>query len=228
MHDEHSEEHRLRELICALGRRMYDRNLVAATDGNLSVRLSADRYLCTPSGVSKGFMTPKDLVIADGEGKRIEGGGKVTSEFFTHLAAFEERPDVNAVVHAHPLTATALTTMGISLEDPVIPEVVVALGGVPTAPYATPGTREGADVLREYIRECDAVMLYRHGAVTVGGSLLEAYHKLEKLEHAAELILLLKQLGEPPLLDKEQLVKLVACRGPYGAKGKFWPIAGME
>ena len=228
MHEDHTEIHRLRELICSLGRRLYDRNLVAATDGNLSVRLNDGRYLCTPSGVSKGYMLPKDLVIADGEGRLLEGAGKVTSEFFTHLAAYEERPDVQAVVHAHPLTATALTAMGVSLEDPIIPEVVVALGGVPTAPYATPGTKEGADSLRPYIRTCDAVMLFRHGAVTVGGSLLDAYHKLEKLEHAAELVFLLKQLGEPPLLDSEQIRKLVACRGPYGAKGKFLPVTGME
>jgi L-fuculose-phosphate aldolase len=228
MYDEHTEEHRLRELICALGRRLYDRNLVAATDGNLSVRLGEDRYLCTPSGISKGFMLPKDLVISDGQGNRIEGAGKVTSEFFTHLAAYEERPEINAVVHAHPITAIALTTMGISLEDPIIPEVVVALGGVPTAPYATPGTREGAEVLRPYIRECDAVMLHRHGAVTVGANLMEAYNKLEKLEHAAELLFMLRQLGEPPLLDVEQLRKLIACRGPYGASGKFWPVAGVE
>lgn len=221
-------EQMLREQMCAIGRRMYERNLVAASDGNLSVRLGPDRFLCTPSGVSKGFMRPGDMVIADGRGGKVAGPGKVTSEFFTHLAAFEERPDIGAVVHAHPLTATALTVMGISLEAPIIPEVVVGLGSVPTAPYATPGTREGAEVLRPFIRQGDAVALYRHGAVTVGPDLLDAYHKMEKLEHAAELVFLLHQLGTPPLLDHEQIAKLIACRAPYGAKGKFYPVSGYE
>lgn len=218
----------LREEICAVGQRMYEQHLIAASDGNVSVRLGHDRYLVTPSGVSKGFMTPESLVIANGRGEKVAGDAKVTSEFFTHLAAYEERPDIHAVVHAHPITATALPLMGISLEAPILPEVVVGLGGIPTAAYATPGTKEGADVLRPHIARCDAILLYRHGAVTAGANLLDAYHKLEKLEHAAQVLHLLYQHGTPTHLEDAQIRKLIACRTPYGATGKFLPIPGIE
>ncbi len=216
----------LREVICEIGRRMYARNLVAATDGNLSVRLGADRFLCTPSGVSKGFMKPGDLVIANGHGEKIEGTGKVTSEFFTHLAAYEERPDVQAVVHAHPPHAVAFTLAGLSLVEPVLPEVVYALGGVPTAPYATPGTRDGADAIRALIRECDAVLLPRHGSVTVGRDLMDAYLKLEKIEHACQTLLLGRMLGETAPLDRAKVKKLHALGRNYGVTGRLYEERG--
>ena len=179
-----------REAICEVGRRLYAKNLAVATDGNVSVRLGPNRYLCTPSGVSKGFMAPEDLIIADGTGAKISGDGKVTSEFFTHLAAYEERPDINAVIHAHPAKAIAFTLAGISLAECILPEVVYSIGGIPTTEYATPATREGSEVIRPLIRQCDAVMLNRHGAVTVGVNVFDALFKMEKVEHAAETLLL--------------------------------------
>ncbi|MBI2434663.1 MAG: class II aldolase/adducin family protein [Candidatus Hydrogenedentes bacterium] len=179
------DEAQARRDICEIGRRLYQRNLVAATDGNISIRVGPDRFLCTPSGVSKGFMQPEDLLAANGQAHKLEGSGKVTSEFYTHLAAYEERPDIVAVVHAHPPVATALTLAGLSLTAPILPEVVMAMGGIPTAPYATPGTREGANSIRELIRQCDALLLDRHGAFTVGKNIFDAYFKMEKLEHAA-------------------------------------------
>jgi L-fuculose-phosphate aldolase len=217
-------ESALREEICELGRRLYARNLVAATDGNLSARLDEDRFLCTPSGVSKGFMNPDDLLIADASGALVGGTGKVTSEFFTHLAAYEERADVVAVVHAHPPVATALTLAGYGMTEPVLPELVMALGGIPTAPYATPGTREGADAIRAVIRTCDAVLLDRHGAVTVGDSVLAAYMKMEKLEHSAGVIHHALTLGRRlPQLRGEELARIFEARRAYGAKGPLWP-----
>lgn len=222
-------EFQLREMICETGRLLYARNLVAATDGNISARLVPDRYLCTPSGVSKGRMRPKDILIADGRGEKVEGAGNVTSEFFTHLAAYEERPDIGAVVHAHPSAATALTLAEITLETPVIPEVLVAFGSVPTAGYATPGTREGADVLRPLVRNGDVILLYRHGAVTVGTDPLDAYFKMEKLEQAAEIVFMTHLLGKAPQpLSQSEIERLIACRGPYGLKGKTFPIQGYE
>jgi L-fuculose-phosphate aldolase len=219
-------ESQLREAICEVGRRMYARGLVAATDGNISVLLEPGVYLCTPSGVSKGFMHPADLLLADAEGNRLAGSGKVTSEFFTHLAAYEERPDIAAVCHAHPPVATGFTLAGKSLSECVLPEVVMTIGGIPTTPYATPGTREGNEVVRDLIRQCDAVMLDRHGAVTVGPDLFDAYFKLEKLEHAAESLLVAHQLGGPALLDAEDVRKLGLAREAYGAKGKAYPCGG--
>ena len=212
----------IRKAICEVGRRMYAKNLVAASDGNISVRLSSDRYLCTPSGVSKGFMKPGELVIADGKGNRIEGEGKVTSEFFTHLAAYEERPDVNAVVHAHPPTAIGFTLAGLSLSECVLPEVVASVGGIPTTAYATPASKEGAEVIRPLIRECDALMLDRHGAVTVGRDVFDAYFKMEKIEHAAETMLVAHTLGKVQTLDREQVAKLYTAREEYGVTGKAY------
>jgi len=218
----------LRELMCDVGRRMYAKNLVAATDGNISVRLSPDRFLCTPSGVSKGFMKPGDIVIADGSGAKISGDGKVSSEFFTHLACYEERADILAVVHAHPPKAIGATVAGISLEECVLPEVVYALGGIPTTAYATPATREGAAVIREHIRGCDAVMLDRHGAVTVGADLLDAYFKMEKIEHAAESLLTAHSLGQVRRLSRAEVDKLYKVREDYGVTGKRFRCTTCE
>lgn len=218
------EDMALRELICELGRRLYARGLVAATDGNLSVRLEGGLYLVTPSGVCKGYMAPEDLVIADGKGQLVAGTGKVTSEFFTHLAAYEERPDIAAVVHAHPPMATAATLAGIDMQVPLLPELVAAVGGIPTCPYATPGTAEGADAVREAIRQADAVLLDRHGALTVGTSLLDAYYKMEKIEHGAAVTLAALVHGTPARLDADQIARVVVARTEYGAKGRLGPF----
>ena len=217
-----------RKAICEIGRRMWERNYVAATDGNISVRLSPDRYLCTPSGVSKGFMDPNDLVIADGQGNKLEGDGKVTSEFFTHLAAYEERSDIQAVVHAHPPKAIGFSLAGVSLAECILPEVIYSIGGIPTTEYATPATREGSEVLREYIRQCDAVMLDRHGSITVGKDVLDAYLKLEKLEHACESLLVAHSLGHIRRLDPAEINKLKDVRITYGVSGLAYPCEPSE
>lgn len=215
-------ESELRDTICDIGRRMYARNLVAATDGNVSAKIDDDRYLCTRSGCSVGHMQRSDIVIANARGEKLEGDGKVSSEFFTHLAAYEERPDISAIVHAHPPKAVAFTLAGLSMEEYVLPELVVALGGVPTANYATPGTPEGAGVVRELIRECDALLLDRHGALTVGESVLEAYYRMEKIEHAAETLLSARVFGEVSPLDRGQLERLFKAREAYGFGGKVF------
>lgn len=215
-------EEAVRNDICEIGRRIYARNFAAATDGNISVRVGEHRYLCTPSGVSKGFMQPEDIVVADGAGARIEGAGKVTSEFFTHLAAYEERADVLAVVHAHPPRATGLTLAGVRLDEPVLPELLLTLGGIPTAPYATPGTPDGADVIRDLIRRCDALMLDRHGAITVGRDVFEAFHKLEKLEHAAETLFTAHMVGSLRALPSEEVERLLRIQETYGAGARAY------
>lgn len=213
----------IRKDICEAGRRLYARNLVAATDGNISARLGANRYLCTPSGVSKGFMHPRDLIIADGKGNKISGDGKVTSEFFTHLAAYEERPDMSAVVHAHPPKAIAFTLAGVSLADCVLPEVVYTIGGIPATEYATPGTPEGGAVIRDLIRKCDALLMDRHGALTIGTSVYDALFKMEKIEHAAETLLTARLLGGVRKLGPEEVQKLQKVRESYGVSGMAFP-----
>ncbi len=216
------QDQRLRETICEVGRRMYLRNLVAATDGNISVRLGPGRFLCTPSGVSKGWMRPERLVVADAAGALVSGEGRVTSEIHTHLAVYEERPDVNAVVHAHPPKAVGFSLAGRSMTDLVLPELVMSLGGIPSAPYATPGAIEGNRVVRALIRRCDAVLLDRHGAITAGVDLLDAYHKMEKIEHAAESLLTACLLGGPRTLEADEVRRLRAARDAYGYSGLAW------
>jgi len=215
-----------RDEICEAGRRLYQRNLIAAADGNISVRLDEDRFLITPSGVSKGFLEPEMILVANGRGERLEGEGKVSSEFFTHLAAYEEREDIHAVIHAHPPYSVALTLVGISMARPVLPEVVASLGGVPTAAYATPGTREGADVLRPHVQTGDAILLDRHGAVTVGNSVQDALFKMERVEHAAEMIYRAYCISAPLPLDSSQIERLLQARAAYGASGRLGAIQG--
>ncbi len=213
----------IRKAICEAGKRLYLKNLVAATDGNISVRIGPDRYLCTPSGVSKYDMAPHHILIADGRGKRISGEGKVTSEFFTHLAAYEERADVRAVVHAHPPKAVGFSLAGVSMAECVLPEVVYTIGGIPTSTYATPATKEGGESIRELIRKCDALVMDRHGAITVGVDVYDALFKMEKIEHAADTLLVAHLLGKIRTLDSEQIIKLQGIRKSYGVSGYAYP-----
>ncbi|HOD50502.1 MAG TPA: class II aldolase/adducin family protein [Candidatus Hydrogenedentes bacterium] len=208
-------ERALREAICNVGRRLWEKGFVAATDGNISVRLSDERFLCTPSGVSKGFMAPNDLIVADASGNKVSGQGGVTSEFRTHLAAYEEREDIRAVVHAHPPKAIAASLAGLSLAEPVLPELLLTLGGIPTAEYATPATGEGGEAIRKLIRICDAVLIEKHGSLTVGRDVLDAYHKLEKIEHAAEILLWANLLGRPEPLSSSEITALHRIQSVY-------------
>jgi L-fuculose-phosphate aldolase len=215
------QEAALRDEIVHACQLLHQKGFIAATDGNISARLDANRLLVTPSGVGKGFIKPGDLIITDFAGSVLDPGalgakGRPSAELRLHLEAYRQRPDVAAVVHAHPPLATACTIAGISLETCVIPEVVVTLGTIPTVPYATPTSAEGPERVREYIRTRDALLLDHHGAVTVGKSVMEAYLRLEKVEHAAQMILIARQLGKVIALDAEQMEKLMAIRREHG------------
>ncbi len=212
-------EWQLRREIVAIGKQAYERGLVTATDGNISVRIMGDRFLITPSGSCLGELAPEQLVYVDQEG-RVLSGGKPTGELSMHLAAYRERPDINAVLHAHPPITTGFTVAGQSLAQCVIPEVVVIFGTIPTTEYATISTEEGARVIRELIRDHDALILDRHGTITVGKTLIEAYRKLEKVEYCAQVTLVAKQLGKVRTLSPEQIQKLEAVRQKYGYQGK--------
>ena len=214
----------LRENICEVGRLLWERGFVGATDGNISVRLGEGRFLCTPSNTSKGFMRPEQILVADAKGDKVAGEGRVTSEFFTHLAAYEERPDIGAVVHAHPAAATALTLVAIETTAPIVPEVIMGLVAIPVCGYATPGSREGADVIRQYIRDFDAVLLDRHGAVTVAATVFEAYLKLEKVEHTARTLHYAYTLGTPKRLEPKHIAKLLRGGGGHEGKWETYPF----
>ena len=218
-------ESSLRQQICEIGRRLYEKNFVAANDGNISVRLDAGRVLTTPTGVSKGFMTPESMVIVDLEGRPLSAGtrgaasAKPSSEILLHLFAYRERPDVQAVVHAHPLHATGFAAAGLSLEGCVTAEIIVTLGSIPLAPYGTPSTPKLPDTLRPYIHHHDAFLLANHGAVTAGKDLWEAYYKMERLEHYAHIILISRQLGGEKILPKDDVQELLNLRAKYGQTG---------
>jgi L-fuculose-phosphate aldolase len=208
--------HELRREMVRVARLLWERGYVAATDGNLSVRLGSDRLLVTASGLSKGFLSADDLVAIRPDGEPVSSyrgrGQRPSSEIMMHLEVYRQRPDVNAVVHAHPPLATAFSIAGVSLARCVIPEVIVTLGGIPTADYATPGTGEVAETIRRAIRDYDAIILAHHGSLTVGDTLWEAYLRLEKVEHTAQITLAAQQLGQVRTLSPGEVSKLADMR----------------
>ncbi len=215
-------EYEIKKQICDIGKRIYDRRMVAANDGNISVKISDNEFLCTPTGVSKGFMTPEYICKIDGDGNILQAnkGFKPSSEIKMHLRVYKHRPDVQAVVHAHPIYATSFAIAGIPLTQPIMPEAVIALGCVPIAEYGTPSTTEIPDNVEKYLPYYDAVLLENHGALTFSNSLLAAYHKMESVEFYAELLFLSKQLGGPKEFTKEQIKKLYEVRRAFNMAGK--------
>jgi L-fuculose-phosphate aldolase len=197
-------------LLLQVCHRLYRQGLVAATDGNVSVRLSGGNILTTRSGVNKGDSGPGDLVEVTPGGKQVRGRGKPSTELGMHLFVYRERPDISAVVHAHPPYATGFAVARIPLDRPVLPEVIVGLGGIPLARYATPSTREVADSLRPFVHTSGAVLLAGHGVVTWGADLHEAYFRMEKVEHAATIMFVARMLGGERALTGRQLDKLRA------------------
>jgi L-fuculose-phosphate aldolase len=213
-----SGEATLRADIVEVGRRMYARGYTASNDGNISVRLGSDRLLMTPKSVCKGFMTPDMMCITDLTGRKLEGDRDPSSEMQMHLEVYRQRPDVQAVVHAHPPTATGFAVAGIPLDRAVLAEVLTTLGSIPIAEYATPSTKELPDAVRKYIKAHDGMLLANHGALTVGSDLYAAYYKMETIEHFAKISLVARLLGRENLLSREEVMRLQDLRGSYGIK----------
>jgi len=208
----------LRAEIVEVGRRMYARGYTASNDGNISVRVGEDRLLMTPKSVCKGFMTPDMMCVTDLAGKKIQGDRDPSSEMLMHLEVYRQRPDVKAVVHAHPPTATGFAVAGIPLDRAVLAEVLTTLGSIPLAEYATPSTAELPEAVRKYIKAHDAMLLANHGALTVGGDLFSAYYKMETIEHFAKISLVARMLGGENLISREEVMRLQELRGTYGIK----------
>jgi L-fuculose-phosphate aldolase len=197
-----------RREICKVGRWMYQQGFVVASEGNLSTRLDANRILVTPTGMCKGRLSPHELIITDIEGRVISGTGRPSSEIQMHLLYYRLRPDVRAVCHAHPSTATGFAAAGRALEEAVLPEVVTSLGKIPLAPYGTPGTLEICEALESLVPSYDAVLLENHGVVTCGPDLISAYHHMETVEHFARVMITAEALGGPRLLTHTEVQKL--------------------
>ncbi len=215
-------EFEIKKQICEIGKRIYDRGMVAANDGNISVKLSDNEFLCTPTGVSKGFMTPEYICKVDKEGKVIQANGnfKPSSEIKMHMRVYAQRPDVKSVVHAHPIYATSFAIAGIPLTQPIMPEAVITLGCVPIAEYGTPSTNEIPDAVEKYLQHYDAVLLENHGALSFSDSLINAYYKMESLEFYAQLLYHARALGGPKELSKAQVERLYEIRRQFGMTGK--------
>lgn len=207
----------LKAQICDVCHRMWQLGWVAANDGNISVKLMDGSLLCTPTGISKSFITGDSLLLVDQDLNILEGapGFKPSSEMKMHLRCYQERPDIGAVVHAHPPTATGFAVAGRSLDDYSMIETVVTLGSVPLTPYGTPSTYEVPEAIAPYLQEHDALLLQNHGALTVGSDLYTAYYRMETLELFARISLVAHQLGGPREIPMPQIEKLLDLRENY-------------
>lgn len=198
----------IRTLLIDICHRLYERGFVAATDGNVSVRLPNGNILTTRSGINKGMVERDDFVEVTPEGRALRGSAKASTELGMHVFIYRHRPDVHAVVHAHPIYATGFATARIPLAGCLFPEVIVGMGSIPLAEYATPSTNEVADSLKPYVKAADAVLLANHGVVTYGQDLHDAYFKLEKVEHAAHITFVARMLGGEKTLSEDDIAKL--------------------
>ena len=208
-------EQQHREDIVRFGKLLHQAGLVAATDGNLSVRLEDGNILSTPTLMSKGLMEPGDLVIVDPYGRKLRGPRDVSSEIAMHILIYRQRRDVNAVVHAHPPTATGFAAAGLALDRALCAELIVTLGSVPLANYETPGTPELADALAPLVPDHDAILMANHGVVTYGADLLNAYMNMETVEHFAKIALVTHLLGKQQTLSEQHVDKLREIRTKY-------------
>lgn len=208
----------LRKAVVGVGKRVYERGYVASNDGNISARIDPEHVLITPTGVSKGFMTPGSLIVLDMNGNVVKGKNKPSSESMLHLGIYKERPDVQSVCHAHPPYATGFAVAGMPLEENILPEVIISLGSIPVVPYAAPGTDEFFEPLLPFLKQYDAFLLANHGALTVGRSVLDAYHKMETLEHFAQILFISRSLGHANPLNGKQVRQLISRRKVYGVR----------
>jgi L-fuculose-phosphate aldolase len=215
-----------RAAVVRVCRRLWERGLIAGPDGNLSVRLAPDRLLVTPPGRSKVDVTADELVEVGLDGRVLTPGGRATSELAMHLAVYAARPDVGAVVHAHPPTATGFAVAGETLPDGVLPELVCQVGAVALVPYFTPGTPEAAAALAPYLSRHDAFLLANHGATVVGPTLEAAHQRMESLEHAARILLAARMVGRvTPLTDAQRAALQAPARAGSAPAAPTTPIA---
>ncbi len=210
----------IKKEICEVGHIIYDKGFVAANDGNISVKINDHEFFCTPTGVSKGALTPDMIIKVDENGKKLEGKLNPSSEIKMHMRVYKERPDVNAVVHAHPPIATAFTVADIPLDQYILPEAVLTIGEVPTCDYGTPSTMEIPDSLEPYIQSHDAFLLRNHGALTVGCNLTRALFIMEEVEFNAKICKYAMELGAVHEIPNAQLKKLMDLRKKMNIPGR--------
>lgn len=204
--------------ICRVGEQLWQRGLIGGSEGNIGVRLGPSRLLVTPRGRAKGDLAPDDLVEVDLEGRPVRGPGEPSTELLMHLAIFRARPDVAAVVHAHPPTATGFATAGQGINCECVPELLATLGEVPLVPYGMGGTPELSAQLQPYLAAHDALLLANHGVVTMGSTLDQAHWRMESVEQAARILFTARILGGPVRLDAVEVARLAAARDPTSGR----------
>jgi L-fuculose-phosphate aldolase len=210
------EEARLRSAICEIGKLAYSKGYIVGADGNISARMADGTVLITPAGAMKGFLSAQHLAHIDLQGRVLDNGPKCSTEVGIHLVAYRERPEMRAVLHCHPPHAVALTIAGIDMQTPIIPEIIVTIGGIPTAPYGTPGTDELPESIRAIVKCSDTLVMQNHGSVTIGTNLLDAFKKLDMLEHTAKILWLAHCLGRVNALPPDAVRKLLGTRRELG------------
>jgi len=210
------------EQLVYFGKLLHQRAFVSATDGNLSVRLNDHQILATPTAIGKAMMHVRDMVIVNEAGVKLKGSRDVSSEIEMHLTIYKLRPDIKAVVHAHPCTATAFACAGLALDEPLCSELVMTLGAVPLAPYGTTGTSELSESLMPFIPYYNAILMANHGVVAYGKTPCEAYQRMEAVEHFARIVLATRQIGKQTLLDGVKIQKLLAAKNRYGVSASEW------
>lgn len=209
-------EYELKEMICEIGRRLYAKGFAAANDGNITIRLNEREFLCTPTMVSKGYMKPEDICKVDIKGNQLAGKRKRTSEVLLHLSIYNQRPDINAVVHCHPPHATAFAVAHEPIPKCVLPEVEVFLGEVPIAVYETPGGQAFADTVAPYAKDCNTILLANHGTITFGPDLENAYFNTEIIDSYCRILILSRQLGRVNYFSEQQTRELLALKKRLG------------
>jgi L-fuculose-phosphate aldolase len=207
---------KLKDQICEIGRRVYNKGFAAANDGNISIRVGENEVLCSPTMICKGFMSPDDICMVDLDGKQLAGKKKRTSEVLLHLTIMKHRPDVKAVVHCHPPHATAFAVAGEPIPQCVLPEVEVFMGEIPIAPYETPGGQKFADTVIPFLKGTNTIILKSHGTVSFGKNLEEAYWKTEILDAYCRILLLAKQLGNVDFFSEKQTRELLDLKKKLG------------
>jgi L-fuculose-phosphate aldolase len=197
-----------REQLADICKLLYERNLVTASDGNISMRVSEENIMITPSRKNKGMLSPDDMIIVDLSGIVIEGSSKASSEFSMHQAIYKERSDIHAIVHTHPVYATAFALAGKTIPNNYLIEAKIILGPTMLAGYGTPGTMEMVDAIAPLISKCNSILLTNHGALTYGVDLIDAYNKMDVLESLAKTIIMSKLIGDPIIISEDNLAKL--------------------
>lgn len=212
----HLSEYAIREMFCEIGRRVWQREYIAANDGNFTQRIGGGLILATPTGVSKGFMRPEDMVVIDADGVQVSGNRKVTSEIRMHVEILKRRPDVDSVLHVHPPHATSFAVLQQPIPKCVLAEIEVFVGEIPIVPYETPGTQAFADAIRPFVNDFQVFMLANHGTVTLGKTIEDAYYKTESIEQYCRILLYCRMLGDINFLSQRNLEDLLKTKARMG------------